>query len=335
MTVPNPQEDAEALVERWWDHATTYMSDAHWRRAAATLHESDPRVLLLGPGGKSDLFAITLALERFLERVGFSVSRMDEELDVESHRSRAREFARIAAVPVTVGSSVEVFDLLVEDRRTNAANPLRHRIKILLPSNYMSGYFAQVLDADFDVRITLCDPLGPTIDQVPPSVGRLILKRLAEELNSTRGQWRGRDLTERAPEPSNLQAREVTEYPPELDSPATINVHGEAYFNSTHASGEGSTIAGHDAAAGGGTLASGEADVAMADRGSQAATGSAEASGGASERKEGSPKAAIFFGLLLLASIIALVVGLEAAVVGVGVGAIGGAVAVFRLYRGN
>lgn len=337
MTGRGPEQDAAALAERWWSDSQRYLADPHWRKASATLEEADARILLLGPGPKSDLWMITLGLERFLKRAGFNVNRMDEELAPDSHRSKAREYDRIAAVPVTVGSSVEVFDLLIEDRRNGVDSSLRHRITVLLPENYASSYFGRVLGEDLEIRIRFCDPLGPEIDEVPPAIGRLLLKRLAEELNNSRAERKSRSLTEQAPEPSNLQAREAVQHPPELERPApTINVGRDAYVDSSHASGESPVAGGRDPAGAGGTVASGESQIARADNESQAATGEAQASSGGAPapRENGFPKLAVFFGLLLVASIVALIVGLKAAVVGVVVGAIGVAVTIFRLYRG-
>lgn len=335
MSTGTSEDVAGDLATRWWDASADYRAGHHWRAADVALSSADKRLLLLGPGTNSDLHFVTVALRAFLERVGFEVSVMDGELDPSAHRQHVALFPRIAALPVTVGSSIEILDLLVDyarDKGSDGAIGFPDVASIVLPDDFSAGYFARVLLHDFEVHVQSCGAVSTSAGDIGDDIGRRMLQALAQRLSAGTGTTLARRRTERDPEPSSDQARTVAR---DTDGEPTMN-EVNVYVSSQHAEGEGAAAAGENATSGEGAAASSGAEVAQARDHAAAATGESSASAGAPEPEpKRSPVMATIFALILVAAIVLLLAGVQYAFIALIVGFVGTSVAVIRFARGT
>jgi hypothetical protein len=198
MPAETDQTTAKELSDRWWEASEDYRKNWHWLRAAASLVGGDKRLLLLGPGKENTLHEITLGLKEFLIRAGFDAAILDGDLDLSEHRRQAAGYPRIVALPITIGSCVEVLDFSKEP-------DLRRLLSVVLPGEHRGGYFARVVE-DQGLKIRECGQVG---DEVDDSLGKKCLIALAGPLGREESASEATAWTRDAPPEENAQAREA------------------------------------------------------------------------------------------------------------------------------
>jgi hypothetical protein len=200
--------EASELVERWWGASAGLRDDPWWTNASAVLGTTDRRVLLVGPGPRDPYAPITEAVREFLARAGLVPEMLDGRLGREAHLERARQFPRIVAVPLSVGSSTEVLDLLAEN--------MRDRLSVVLPKDYGDGYFYKAVHKRCSVAMCgSIEQIGATDEH---SLGAAILSGVGELLLKEASLAQAQSLTSRAPSESSIPARLARE--PADEAPA-------------------------------------------------------------------------------------------------------------------
>lgn len=191
--------DDDDLTEVWWEASAKYRKDPHWLKAEARLKLTNPDVMLISPGDGHPLGFLTRAAEAFLQRVGFRPLVIDSGIEIAEHRARASNAPRVLALPVSVGSVAEVFDLW-----RNVPGCI---LKLLVPSDCADNYFVRIIESDADApRMIRC---GRVLEGARKDVGKRILQLLAESLGKEEAVERAAALTAEVKGFPSLQGKEA------------------------------------------------------------------------------------------------------------------------------